>query len=88
MGRHDLPLVKPCWLLPITSLFCVCFSTDLSLMHSMILLDTQMRLDGLWILSSSFYFFKIELHFPFFSHWEIYKTGTTSQLLWFNNLIC
>ncbi|GAB0210109.1 highly reducing polyketide synthase PKS6 [Grus japonensis] len=39
--RHDLPLVKPCWLSPITSLFSMCLSIVSRRVCSMILPGTE-----------------------------------------------
>jgi len=45
--RHDLPLVKPCWLCQITSLLFMCLSMVLRRICSIILLGTEVRLTGL-----------------------------------------
>ena len=45
--RHDLPLVKSCWLSQITSLYCMCLNIASRRMCSMIFPGTEVRLTGL-----------------------------------------
>lgn len=52
--RHNLSLVKPSWLSPITSIFSTCLSIFSRSICSVILLCTQVRLIGLQLPGSSF----------------------------------
>lgn len=47
--RHDLPLVKPCWLSPITFLFSMCLHIVFRRVCSMNLPSTEVRLTDLYL---------------------------------------
>ena len=63
--RHDLPLVKPCWLSPVTSLLSMCLSVISRRICSIILPGTEMRLTVLQFPRSSFFpFLKMGVMLP------------------------
>ena len=67
--RHNLPLGKPCWLSPITSLFSMCLHLSIVSRRicSMILLGTEVRLTSLQFLRSYCSpFIKMGVMFPLF----------------------
>jgi len=63
--RHDLPMLKPCWLSSVTSLLSKCLSMFLRRICSIILPGTEVRLTGLQFPGSSFFpFLKMGVMFP------------------------
>lgn len=79
--RHDLPLVRLCWLSLIASLFSMCFSTNSRGTRS-ILPDINVTLTSSLGLPFLFLFLEMGLHFPFYNQWELNLTTMTSHIWW------
>lgn len=73
LGRHNLSLVKLCWLSPIISLSSIRLSIVSRTICSTILPGTEVRLTGFRITVPFESFLKMRLMSPFFNHWKLYQ---------------
>jgi len=58
--KHKLPLLNPCWLFQIIFFSITCLEMASERICSIIFLETEVRLTGLYFPTVSFFFLKVE----------------------------